>query len=469
MSAQFTLDTYLNITFSEDKSIAYLQFTKRDEQFKCSEDELNLFLRNHQINHGIEIATLSRIASHPEEFMFNRTPVAMGDQPQSGKDGRIEFVFKLSDEKQHRPLEISDGKVDYKELINLNNVNKGQLIAKKIPPEPGKIGFSVTGEPIPFKPGKEAFFKVGKNVVLDSEQTSMYAAIDGLITLTDKNKVNVFPVYEVNGDVDYSIGNIDFVGTVVIRGNVLTGFRIKAAGDIRVVGGVEGAELEAEGSIEITSGIIGYNKGYVKAGKNVKSSFIQDGNVVAGEEVIVSQSIMHSNIRAGKNVICNGTKGLIVGGSIQAGERVVARTIGNSMSTITNIEVGVLPELRNELVDLRAQIKQQMDALDKTDKALHLLNQLASTGQLSQDKASLRLKLNVTKKSNLMEQTVAKDRILEIEKTLEDTGTAKVNVIRMIYGGSKIVIGRYTRFVKDPAERVSFYYHEGDISMVPYL
>ena len=71
----------------------------------------------------------------------------------------------------------------------------------------------------------------------------MYAAIDGLVTKTEKEKLNVFPVYEVNGDVDYNIGNIDFVGTVVIRGNILTGFRVKASGDIRVTGGIEGAEV----------------------------------------------------------------------------------------------------------------------------------------------------------------------------------------------------------------------------------
>ncbi|MWV43523.1 DUF342 domain-containing protein [Paenibacillus sp. HJL G12] len=469
MTAQLALDTFLSVTFSDDKSVAYIQFSKREEGFKCTEDELMLFLRSHQIQFGIERDIISRIASHPEEYMFSRTPVAMGEQPVSGKDGYVEYAFKLRDEREQKPLETADGKVDYKELLSLNNVIKGQLIAKKVPPQPGKPGTSVTGDLIPFKPGKEAFFKVGKNVVLDPEQVAMYAAIDGLIATTDKGKVNVFPVYEVNGDVDYSVGNIDFVGTVVIRGNVLTGFRVKAAGDIRVVGGVEGAELDAEGSIEITSGIIGYNKGYVKAGRNVKSSFIQDGNVIAGEDVIVSQSIMHSNIRAGKNIICNGTKGLIVGGSIQAGERVTARTVGNSMSTMTSIEVGVQPELRNELTDLRARTKQLLEALDKTDKALHLLNQLASTGQLTPDKVALRVKLNATKKSNQREQTEVKERILEIEKTLEDTVKARVDIIKMIYGGAKIVIGRYTRFIKDPAERVSLYYHEGDISMVPYI
>ncbi|WP_136604729.1 DUF342 domain-containing protein [Paenibacillus dokdonensis] len=469
MTAKLALDTFLSVTFSDDKSVAYIQFSKREEGFKCTEDELMLFLRSQQIQYGIERDIISRIASHPEEYMFNRTPVAMGVQPVSGKDGYIEYAFKLRDEREQKPLEIEDGKVDYKELLSLNNVIKGQLIAKKIPPQPGKPGTSVTGEIIAFKPGKEAYFKVGKNVVLDAEQAAMYAAIDGLIATTDKGKINVFPVYEVNGDVDYSIGNIDFVGTVVIRGNVLTGFRVKAAGDIRVVGGVEGAELDADGSIEITSGIIGYNKGYVKAGRNVKSSFIQDGNVIAGEDVIVSQSIMHSNIRAGKNVICNGTKGLIVGGSIQAGERVTARTIGNSMSTMTSIEVGVQPELRNELNELRVQTKQFKDALDKTEKALHLLNQLASTGQLTPDKVALRVKLNATQKSTQREQIAARERILEIEKTLEDTVKARVDIIKMIYGGSKIVIGRYTRFIKDPAERVSLYYHEGDISMVPYI
>ena len=104
---------------------------------------------------------------------------------------------------------------------------------------------------------------------------------------------------------------------------------------------MEGAELEAEGSIDISGGIIGYNKGYVKAGQDVKSSFIQDGNVIAGASVFVSQSIMHSNIRAVQNIECNGMKGLVVGGILQAGEKVVARTIGNSMSTATVVEVGV--------------------------------------------------------------------------------------------------------------------------------
>lgn len=467
MIGHYALNQYVSITFSEDKGIAYLQFSKKEENFSCSVEDLESFLHSHGIRYGIQRDIVKRISSNPEEYFFGRVPIAIGEPAVNGTDGRV--VLTVDMEEDRKPLEKEDGKVDYKELMRLQNVLKGKLIAKRIPPMPGKNGKTVTGEELPFRPGKETYFKVGKNVLVDKDETSMYSAIDGLVTLTDKDKINVFPVYEVNGDVDYSTGNIDFVGTVVIRGNVLTGFSVKSAGDIRVVGGVEGAELISGGSIEITGGIIGYNKGLVSAGKNVKVSFVQDGNVVAGEDIIVSQSIMHSNIRAGRDVLCNGTKGLIVGGVVQAGERVVARTIGNTMSTATAIEVGVVPELRNEINDLRQELRLLLENEDKTSKALYLLNQLANNGQLSPDKVALRVKLNATKQSHMREEKRIKERVLEIERMLEDTGRAKVEVVKTIYGGSKIVIGRYTRFVKDPTERVVFIYSEGDITLAPYV
>lgn len=459
----------LSVTVDDDKTVAYLQFLKKEEDFSCTMDALLHFLQSEGLKFGIQEDIVRRFVENPKEYFYSKTPIAMGQEPVHGHDGWIRYAFSMDDDNRHKPVETDDGKVDLKDVTKLNNIRKGQIIAELVPPVPGSPGTAVTGEQIPCKSGKEARFKIGKNVVLNPEQTAMYAAIDGLVTRTDKGKLNVFPVYEINGDVDYSTGNIDFVGTVVVRGNVLTGFKITAAGDIRVVGGVEGAELYADGSIEISGGIIGYNKGLVKAGHDVKSSFIQDGNVQAGDDVIVSQSIMHSNIRAGRDVLCNGTKGLIVGGNIQAGERVIARIVGNPMSTTTSIEVGVLPELRNELQELRQQVKEQIANMDKTEKALTLLDQLASMGKLTPDKVAMRSKLSMTKKSHMEELNLMKERMLTIEKALEDTGKARVDVLKMIYGGSKIVIGRYTKYIKEPISRMSFYFSEGDISMSAYI
>lgn len=458
----------LSITVNDDRTIAYLQFIVKNDDFTCTAEAFRSFLQTQGVKYGIQEDILGRFVLNPREYFYSKTPIAIGIEPQDGENGRIRYSVSIEDEQQ-KPMENDEGVVDFKDVNRLNNVRRGQLIAELVPPSPGRVGQAVTGEQLANKPGKPALFKLGKNVVLNPEQTALYAAIDGLVTLTDKGKINVFPVYEVNGNVDYSTGNIDFVGTVVIRGNVLTGFKVNASGDIRVIGGVEGAELYSEGSIEITGGIIGYNKGLVKAGKTVKSAFIQDGNIIAGEDVIVTQSIMHSNIRAARDVLCSGSKGLIVGGNIQAGEKVTARIIGNPMSTMTSIEVGVLPELRNELNDLRNHLKDIMSNLDKSEKALAMLDQLASMGRLTPDKVEMRSKLGSTKKSQMLELSEIKERILMIEKALEDTGRARVDVLKMIYGGSKIVIGRYTKYIKEPVSRMSFYFSEGDIAMSAYV
>ena len=85
------------------------------------------------------------------------------------------------------------------------------------------------------------------------------------------------------------------------------GFKIRQLETSRD-GGVEAAELEAEGSIEISAGIVGQNKALIKAGKNVKSSFIQDATIEVSGELNVSQSIMHLTVRAGKVSIVLGQK-----------------------------------------------------------------------------------------------------------------------------------------------------------------
>jgi uncharacterized protein (DUF342 family) len=468
-NGSLTLAECLQVTVSEDKMQAYLVFRRAEGDLKITSRELEQYISSQGIHFGIQSDTLYLISQSPQEFFFTQNVIAVGIPPIEGKDGYVKVLYGESSNQERRPMEREDGSVDYREVTQLANVKAGQLIAERVPAQEGIPGKTVTGEVIPPKNGKDAHFKIGKNVVVNPEKIAMYAAIDGLVTKTVKEKLNVFPVYEVNGDVDYNIGNIDFVGTVVIRGNILTGFRVKASGDIRVTGGIEGAEVESDGSIEISGGIIGSNKGFVKAGRNIRCSFIQEGNAYAGEDILVTQSIMHSNVRAGRSVKCLGAKGLIVGGLIQAGDLVTARMIGNSMSTATVIEVGVRPELRQELNDLRAVMRQLVESNDKSEKALTLLDQMASIGQLTPDKLALRGKLSATKRQTLEELASAKERVLEIEKTLEDASAARVDAVHTLWGGTKIVIGRYTRFVKDGSQRVSFRFSDGDIIMVPFL
>ena len=440
------------------------------EELLITENDVYQALAQQGITFGIRNDVVRDMCAFPAKHANARIPVAFGIPPIPGVDGSIEYPYLESVETESGPKELEDGRVDFYNLTAIPNVVKGQLLARKHPATAGTPGRAVTGEPIAPKAGKEAILKPGKNVVINQERTMIYAAIDGQVSFTDNDKVNVFPLFEVNGDVDFGVGNIDFVGTVVIRGNVLNGFRVKASGDIRVTGSVEGAELEAGGSIEIKNGIVAQDKGSIVAGQNVRTSFIQNANVTAGNQVIVSQSIMFSTVRAGKQIICNGPKGIIIGGLLQAGEKIAARVFGNASATPTVLEVGVKPELRQELANIQKELHQVHENLRKTDQGLSVINQILQvTGDLPAEKRVMQVKLTNTRLVLEKEAKNLETRKKEVEKELEGDGPAAIEVYHTMYPGIKLTFGKYVHFVKHEYGRTRFIVMNGEITSVAMI
>jgi uncharacterized protein (DUF342 family) len=460
----------MEVKISPDKleAIIVIHTEEKDpDKLLISESDVYQTLQQHGVTFGIQQDVVRDLCARPAKYVGARIPVAVGVPPVPGTDGTIEYPCLEAADPQSGPKELADGRVDYYNLSSIPNVAKGQLLARKQAATAGVPGTAVTGEPIAPKAGKEAILKPGKNVVINQEKTMIYAAIDGQVSFTEKDKVNVFPLYEVKGDVDFSVGNIDFVGTVVIRGNVLNGFRVKASGDIRVLGSVEGAELEASGSIEIKSGIVAQDKGSIVAGYNVKTSFIQNANVTAGNEVIVSQSIMFSTVRAGKQIICNGAKGFIIGGVLQAGEKICARVFGNTSATPTVLEVGVKPELRSELAQIIKQLQNGYENLRKTDQGLAVLNQMLQVnGDLPSDKRVMRMKLTNTRLVLEKEVRDLEARKKEVEAELVGDTPAAVEVYHTMYPGIKMTFGKLVHFNKHEYGRTRFMVVNGEVTNV---
>ncbi|WP_400162999.1 DUF342 domain-containing protein [Brevibacillus sp. TJ4] len=460
----------LEVKISPDKMEAIVILKTEEsqpEKLSLTEDDVYQVLQEHGVKFGIQQSVVRELCAMPTKYIDARLPVAAGVPAVPGEDGKIEYPYLDVVEPDSGPKELADGRVDFYNLTNIPNVVKGQLLARKHPATAGVPGTSVTGETIAPKAGKDAILKPGKNVVINQERTMVYAAIDGQVSFTEKEKINVFPVYEVKGDVDFSVGNIEFVGTVVIRGNVLNGFRVKASGDIRVLGSVEGADLEANGSIEIKSGIVAQDKGSIIAGQNVKTSFIQNANVNAGNDVIVSQSIMFSTVRAGRQIVCNGAKGFIIGGVLQAGEKISARVFGNTSATPTVLEVGVKPELRTELAEITKQLQNLYENLRKTDQGLTVINQILQTsGDLPSDKRVMQVKLTNTR---LVLEKEAKDleaRKKQVEAELVGESPAAIEVFNTMYPGIKMTFGKLVHFNKHEYGRTRFLVINGEVTNV---
>lgn len=458
----------LEVKISADKLEAeiFLKVGEEDlESIVLKESDVYNALQTSKVKAGILEEVVQELCAIPAKYANARVTIARGVAPVDGTDAFIEYPYLATVSDEEGPKELEDGRVDFYNITSIPNVVKGQLLARKIPATPGTPGTAVTGEPIAPKAGKEINIKPGKNVVHNKERTMVYAAIDGQVSFTDQDRLNVFPVFEVNGDVDFGVGNIDFVGTVVIRGNVLNGFRVKASGDIRVLGSVEGAELYADGSIEIKSGIVAQDKGVIVAGKDIRTSFIQNANVTAGHQVIVSQSIMFSTVRAGKQIICKGPKGIIIGGVLQAGEKIAARVFGNNSATPTVLEVGVKPELRQELANIQKDLQNVYENLRKTDQGLGVLNQILHSGkELTTEKRIMQIKLTNTRLVLEKECKELEARKKELEIELKGEGPAAVEVYQVMYPGIKLTFGKLVHFIKHEYARTRFIVLDGEIS-----
>jgi uncharacterized protein (DUF342 family) len=456
------------IQISKDQLTAYLLYKPSSDVNDITEEQLQTFLKKNGVSYGLHHEHISLFIEDPSQYIGQQLLIAEGQAPIIGQDSSIEMIYQQKSSR--RPKENEDGSVDFYSITEISNVEKGQLLAKKIPPTEGIDGTTVTNEVIKAKDGRDFKIKAGKNVVVDEVSQAVYSLISGQVSVTEDEKINVFPIYEVNGDLDFEIGNIDFVGNVVIRGSVPNGFKVKAKGDIRITGGVEGAELEADGSIHIQSGITAQHKGLIQAGKDVNTSFVVNGRVHAQGNVIVSQSIMHSEIIAGESIECGGAKGLIVGGVLQAGKSLKCRTIGNSMTTTTTIEVGSNPKLSNRKKAIQAELKDLVGTLTKTEQALQVLDQLTrQLGQLPSDKKELQIKLTNTKLQLDKKIKELKLENQEIEKELQDETNSAVEIAGIIYPGTRLVFGKYIKYIKDNQQRIKYCIEDSEIVGKPLV
>ena len=227
--------------------------------------------------------------------------------------------------------------------------------------------------------------KFGRNISASEDRTKIYSDVDGHVSLVD-DQVFVSDIYEVPADVDSSTGDISYDGNVAIKGNVRTGFTVRAKGDIIVNGVVEGAVLEAGGQIILKRGISGKNRGRLFAGSNIVSKFIESAEVTAGG-YISTDAIMHSHVSARGDIIASGKKGFISGGELRSTTMICAKTAGSTMGTTTVLEVGTDPNILEEYRGMEKEIAELQSEIEKINQNVMVYARRLKNGEkLSLDK-----------------------------------------------------------------------------------
>ena len=381
--------------------------------------------------------------------------------PVDGRDAYIAYNFE-TDRSKLRISEAANGQVDFKELNLIQNVVEGQPLAVKMPPERGKAGKTVYGKYLEAKNGKDIHMPLGENVVVDTDGRTILAATNGQVLLKG-DKIFVEPVMEVNG-VNIKTGNIQFLGTVIVKGNVEDGFNVKASGNIEVSGTVGNCLLEAEGDIIVTLGILGRNEGFVHSKKSIWAKFIQNAKIEAEEYVVVSDSIVNSNVTANKKIIVQGKRAAIIGGHLFATEEIHAKNIGTrGGGTETVLEVGYDPRAKrrlNSLLEKNESFKRELDDIELNIQTLE--NTKKVRRQLPHDKEESLIKFIARKAEIQSELETMSKEIEQIQIHLRELKViGKISASGMIYSGVKVYVrDAYDEFPTD-IKSVTVYYKDG--------
>jgi uncharacterized protein (DUF342 family) len=449
-------DSVAKCEVENDDMKAYMTVTAPQEGgADISFDEYIATFRNSYIVAGIKEDFLREFIDKP--MYDERLEIAIAPPAIPGRDAYIEYYFE-TDQSKMNFKESSGGKIDFKELNIIQNVSEGQAVAKKIPAEKGVSGRMVSGKLILTTDGKDIDLPLGTNTSVDEDGVTIRATIDGQVIKT-ANAINVEPVLTIEGDVSVKTGNIDFKGTVVVKGNVEDGFTVKATGNIEVNGNVGKANLDSEGDIVIHSGVNGKGGGYIKAAKSLWAKFIENANIETGNLVIASDGIINSQVSAKSRILVQGKRASIMGGKLRASEEINAKVLGSANTGMATIcEVGYDPKKKAELEKLqesKATLEKSCETFKTTIKSLQ--NVKKQRGSLPKEKEDQLFEL-IKAQSNAESEIEKADRqIKEITEYLEKLkGRGKISASDAVHAGVKIAIRDQVNDINSTQHSVTF-------------
>ena len=343
---------------------------------------------------GIDEEAVDRI-SRMEEPYFRMHLAALGRAAVPGKNGS---VIDLYSRQPFHDLPVDDlNRVDFVALRTTQNVDKDAVICRINPPTPGIAGRTVTDKELPTRDGIPAVAPMGRNTALNEDGSALVATRDGGLEFTGK-AFQVNPLLEIEGNVDYSSGSVNFLGDVHVHGDVCSGFTVRAMGSVKIDGVVEGGTIEAGGDLVLSKGVQGNNQAVIRSHRDIYAKYLENC-VVHAKENLHSECIISSDVYCDSGVYVQTGRGAIIGGRIWAGREVDANIVGSKTEVRTNVILGGLPCETYEKEQLTLEIEELERRLEETDRQPNSPHKLSRMSKMRMQISVDRLKLNQHLKS----------------------------------------------------------------------
>ncbi|MGA1845829.1 DUF342 domain-containing protein [Deferribacter abyssi] len=459
------------VIISEDEMKAYLFIPQNPKRNIDKKYLLNL-LNEHGVKNGILEAELERIVYYlkNEKPLESSILVAQGKPPKNGSDG--ELIIKTKSEDIFESIlgadEVHD-KVDYKEAFKkkLLIVNENEEVAMIISPSKGENGYTVTGKTIEAVDGEEIEVTISEN--LERIDNKIISKIKGLLSIQQFDKLHfildVTKTFIVNGDVDYSTGNIEFPGSVIIKGEIKPDFTVKADGDV-IAKSVSG-NIITKGNIKVSEGITGksfVNRLIINAKGEITANYIQFAQITTESMIKVKKYIRDSIIFTENFVEVTGTPGMIYGGKISALKGIKAKVLGSPSFAKTVVTAGISSKIVSEISHLTVEKNSINEQITKI--RLYLGN---AENPLVRDKLKDKIEKLKKIKKELTKKLLQIDiKLRELYEQVKKHKDAKIEVLKEVNPNVKIIIGEATLIVEKRLRNGYFFYNR-DKKAIDYM
>lgn len=428
-----------------------------------TEEELRATLQGEKILFGVREEVLRSLTGPGAENRW--IAVAEGRPPRHGEDGQLFFKVQTTTAR-----DLDAAKIDLRDMGSIVNITTGTEILEKTLPTEAVDGTDVSGRTVKARRGRDPRIPAGANVRVSDDGLHLYADADGHLSVKD-DRISVLPLFEVAGDVDFSVGNIDFLGAVEVKGTVREDFIVKAGGDIVVKGVVEGATLECQGNMNILVGVRGMGKAHLFCKGTLRAGYLDQCNVRCDHDVLIEKgALRHSNIACrGKVLVTNDKKGQVVGGKIQAGTEVRCISLGGEMGTRTLVSVGFAPELVEERKKHTEMLKEMTGKLHEIMNNIAFLKKLDEKGGLDEARRVLLVKLTKARFQLEAQQGLVNERLAALEEEIERCRQEGVVRVRgSCYPGVTVSVRGVSYVVREEMKFVRFILDQGEVRVLPF-
>jgi len=389
----------IEVEVTKDKMSAFIYINESKEIIHNKKNEIeqqiNNLLTEQKIIHGVLSIDLSKVETGKAVL------VAEGTKPIKGEDAKVSYL----EVPERKPVILEDGRADFYNLNFLFEIKEGSWLGEKIKAKHGIPGKNIYGDLVEAAPGKDIPLKYdrktaievdeGDKIILKAKHSGVLEHRQGVVT------VNRHLV--IDGDVGVETGNIDFDGSVSIRGTVQNGYSVVATGDVLIEhpDGVSGAKLiqSTEGEILIRGGIFGLGKSIVQAKKSIMVKHVNEANLIAGEEIMIASYTLGSNLSANK-ITVDERIGKIIGGKAVAQDTIITAYSGNHLERRTELiienvskqetqvtiqeKAKLLKQLHDEIVHISSRLNNMI--LNKVQMKDNQLLALEQAGKLVEQK-----------------------------------------------------------------------------------